>query len=130
AGGVATLERLSDPSVYEVLEKQTVRMVSGFEVALSEVAKRLDREIPVRIQRVGSMFAIMFTNRAVKNFTDSKTIDEARFARFFHEFLARGIMLPPTAVDAACVSFAHTDDDIDLTVTAFHDSVLKTFSTD
>ncbi len=127
AGGVATLDLLSDPSVYDLLEKQTARLFAGFQNALSDLGRRLEYEIPVRLQRVGSMFAIMFTDIDVKNFDDSKTIDESRFATFFHEFLSRGMMLPPTAVDAACVSVAHSDDDIDLTVAAFHESIEQTF---
>ena len=44
--------------------------------------------------------------------------DTARFGRFFHEMLERGVYLPPAQFEAAFVSLAHSEADIDATVAA------------
>ena len=44
--------------------------------------------------------------------------DTARFARFFHAMLERGVYLPPAQFEAAFVSLAHAEADIDATVAA------------
>ncbi|MGD9680448.1 MAG: glutamate-1-semialdehyde 2,1-aminomutase [Candidatus Obscuribacterales bacterium] len=110
SGGIAILDLLADPEVYEVLESRSSRLFDGLGKAIEELGA------PVSLARVGSMFAIHFTERRIRNFVDSKTIDESSFARFFHHILEGGIYLPPTAVDAACLSSAHSEADIDETV--------------
>lgn len=111
AGALTMLESLSDPAVYKTLELRAQRLFAGLGQSLSKHNK-----IPVQLQRAGSMFAILFAPSPVKNFEQSKAIDPHLFATFFHEILAGGIMLPPTAVDAACLSAAHGEADIDRTI--------------
>jgi glutamate-1-semialdehyde 2,1-aminomutase len=62
------------------------------------------------------MFAFVFAPQPVRDFQDSLKIDAKRFAQFFHYLLERGVYLPPSSVDAACVSAAHTPQDIETTV--------------
>ena len=97
AGGIETLRLLSDPEVYLRLESATQRLFDG----LSQIIEKHD--LPVQLQRVGSMFAILFCRRKVSNYQDSLDIDADRYARFFQKLIARGIYMPPSAVDAACV---------------------------
>jgi len=54
----------------------------------------------------------------VHDYASAKTSDTALFARFFHELLERGIYFPPAQYEAAFVSLAHTEGDIDTTVRA------------
>lgn len=110
AGGIATLSLLASGSAYEDMEKRAQELFAGLARAAAEA------DLPVQLQRVGSMFAILFTERPVKNYSDHLTINQDRFNQFFHLVLARGIYLPPSAVDAACLSAAHTTDDIAETV--------------
>lgn len=110
AGGIEILRLLDDDAVYDVLESRSAQLFSGIEAVVST------RSLPIQLQRAGSMFAIIFSDKPVKNFEDSKRIDAERFAKFFHELLATGIYLPPSSVDAACVSAAHTQHDIEDTV--------------
>jgi glutamate-1-semialdehyde 2,1-aminomutase len=62
------------------------------------------------------MFSILFCDRPVNNYHEALSIDQEAYAQFFHYLLQRGVYMPPSAVDAACVSYAHTPDDIDATV--------------
>ena len=73
------------------------------------------------------MFAIIFSDIPVKNFADSKRIDAERFAVFFHDLLANGVYLPPSSVDAACVSASHTERDIEQTVEKVAVALTKAF---
>jgi len=110
ASGVETLKLLSEPGVYQTLEARAQQLFQG----LGETIRKL--ELPVQLQRVGSMFAVLFAPGPVKNYRDSLVIDAGRFAEFFHQLLDRGIFLPPSAVDAACLSAAHSPQDIETSV--------------
>jgi len=110
AGGIETLRLLRDEAIYERLEKRAAQLFAG----LSEVVRK--RGLPIQLQRVGSMFAIIFAAQPVRNYQDHLSIDAGAFARFFHYLLAHGVYLPPSSVDAACVSAAHSADDIEKTV--------------
>jgi glutamate-1-semialdehyde 2,1-aminomutase len=70
------------------------------------------------VNRVGSMFTWFFTDQPVTDYESAKRADTTRFKKFFHAMLERGIYLPPSQFEAAFVSLAHTDADIECTVTA------------
>jgi len=120
AGALAILEQLSNPKVYETLETRANQFFEGLSRSITRInetrAASGKGPIPVQLPRVGSMFAIVFAASEVKNFEDSKAIDPKLFATFFHEILAEGIMLPPTSVDAACLSAAHSEADVQRTI--------------
>jgi glutamate-1-semialdehyde 2,1-aminomutase len=75
-----------------------------------------DAGVPVRVNRVGSMFTVFFTDRDVFDFESAKTCDTQRFNRFFHFMLDQGIYMPPSQFEAAFISVAHTEADIDRTI--------------
>ncbi|MBX9670163.1 MAG: glutamate-1-semialdehyde 2,1-aminomutase [Candidatus Obscuribacterales bacterium] len=116
AGANAILDSLSQPGVYETLEALGAKLFDGLRKSIDKINQKDGKSIPVQLQRVGSMFAIIFAPHPIRNFEDSKSIDNELFASFFHKILANGIMLPPSAVDAACLSLAHTEEDIKRTV--------------
>jgi glutamate-1-semialdehyde 2,1-aminomutase len=122
AGGIEVLKALKDPAVYEVLESRTNRLFQGLRLAIEA------RSLPVQLQRVGSMFAVIFCEKPVRNFDDSKKIDAEQFSRFFHYLLSNGVTLPPSSVDAACVSFAHSEDEIDRTIDICHSAFNQIFA--
>jgi glutamate-1-semialdehyde 2,1-aminomutase len=108
SAGLATLRRLRKENIYSRLEALGGRLDSGI------------RRIATQVQfnRVGSMFTLFFTNQPVHNFDSAKTCDTSRFNRFFHAMLGQGIYLPPSQFEAAFISAAHTEADIDRTVAA------------
>lgn len=122
AGGIEVLRLLDDEKVYETLEARTAQLFFG----IAEFVKA--KSLPIQLQRAGSMFAIVFSDIPVKNFTDSKRIDAERFAIFFHDLLANGVYLPPSSVDAACVSAAHSEQDIEETVVKVGAALKKAFT--
>ncbi|PZN10295.1 MAG: glutamate-1-semialdehyde-2,1-aminomutase [Bacillota bacterium] len=110
--GLATLEVLAQPGVYERLERQAARLAEGLE------AEAKAQGIPYCVQRVGSMWTGFFHPGPLRNLDDVKASDIDFYARYFHGMLREGVYLPPSAFEAAFVSLAHTDHEIAFTVEA------------
>ncbi len=92
-------------------------------VFLSYAAKDVD--IPVTINRVGSLMSCFFTDRPVRNFADVQSTNIKQFKRFFTEMLKQGIYLAPSAYEAMFVSLAHTQQDIEKTIEAAKNSFTR-----
>jgi glutamate-1-semialdehyde 2,1-aminomutase len=118
AAGLATLRRLKKENPYDELESLGARLERGLLAAAGRA------NVPARMNRVGSMFTLFFTDRDVFDFESAKTCDMQRFNRFFHAMLDRGVFLPPSQFEAAFISAAHTAADIDRTIEA----AVKAFS--
>jgi glutamate-1-semialdehyde 2,1-aminomutase len=110
AGGIATIKQLMNPSVFARLEELSGRFFDGIQTEIDRLGA------PVRLQRVGSLFSIIFAPGPVKNYSDSLLIDSRAYAKFFHGLLQSGIYMVPSAIDAACISAAHTEEEIDYTI--------------
>jgi glutamate-1-semialdehyde 2,1-aminomutase len=111
SAGIATLDILRGKS-YRDIERRAADLCAGFLDLFRE------KGLPVRINRVGSMFTLFFTADDVVDFDSASRSDTAIFARFFQGMLAAGINLAPAQFEAGFVSFAHTDEDIARTVDA------------
>ena len=116
--GLTTLKLLSQPGVYDQLEER-----SGY---LFEEMSRLatKHKIPSSMNRVGSMGSVFFTAQKVVDFDTAQTSDTQKFAHMFCAMLERGVYLAPSQFEAAFVSLAHDQEDIDKTLAAA-DEVLK-----
>ena len=92
---------------------------------LAQSAKDTARKlgIPHRINRVGSMMTLFFTDAKVVNFQSAKTADTARYGRFFRELLTRGIYFAPSQFESAFTSAAHTDQQIEETARAVSEAL-------
>ena len=89
--------------------------------ALEEGLEQAARARPASrcaVQRVGSMFTAFFQEGAVTDLEAAKRSDTARFARFFHAMLEEGVYWPPAQFEAAFVSAAHVDEDMEAIVAA------------
>jgi glutamate-1-semialdehyde 2,1-aminomutase len=109
--GLATLALLTD-DVYERLEVAGARLQAGLEKAIA------DSGVTARVQRVGSMLTLFFHDGPVRSWNDAKSSDTARFGKWHGELLQRGVYWPPSQFEAAFLSAAHTDADIDATIQA------------
>jgi len=106
AAGLAMLRHLkAHPELYQQLETQAARLCATAPAG-------------VTVNRVGSMFTFFFTPEPVTDYESAKRADTARFGRFFRAMLDRGVYLAPSQFEAAFVSAAHTDADLDATVAA------------
>ena len=117
AAGLTTLGLLGKPGVYDRLEALSARLAEGLDRAAT------DAGVPHVVQRVGSMLTLFFHDGPVRDYDDARRSNVALFARFFWEMLARGVYLPCSQYEAAFVSLAHTEDDVDHTVAAARESL-------
>jgi len=110
--GIEMLNLLSQPGVYEDLERKSERLCSGFK----ENVKKLG--ITATFTRVGSLFSMFFTDQEIINFESVKTSDTKFFKRYFNAMLEEGIYIAPSQFEAGFMSAVHTNDDIDQTIDA------------
>ena len=113
AAGMKTLEILAgDPGIYDRLEATSARLAEGLAGAARAAGMTLTQN------RVGSMMTLFFTDRPVRDYDDAKTSDTERYGAYFRGMLERGVYLAPSQFEAAFVSAAHTNADIDRTIQA------------
>ena len=112
ASGIAMLSQLIETNPYADLEQRTTRLVAGLDRAA------VDAGLPHTVAQVGSMFTLFFNPEKVTNYTIAARNNTSRFARYFQGMLDHGCYLPCSQFEANFVSAAHSDADIDATVTA------------
>jgi glutamate-1-semialdehyde 2,1-aminomutase len=113
--GLALIDALREPGVYERLEAAGERFATGLQRAAQAAG------VPTCHTRVGSMSCMFFTSANVTDWTSAATSDTEVYARYFRGMLDRGFTLAPSQFEAAFVGLAHTDDDIDAAVAAAGD---------
>ncbi|MBV9280409.1 MAG: glutamate-1-semialdehyde 2,1-aminomutase [Chloroflexi bacterium] len=112
AAGVASLEALRAQDFYSRLAATTDRLASG----LRDAAGAAD--VPVTVNACTGMLTLFFTEGPVTDLRAAQTADTARYARFFHAMLERGIYLPPSQYEAWMLCSQHSPDVVDRTIEA------------
>jgi len=112
AAGIAALRELQSGAVHEQLEVLGARLEAGLNAAAQKAG------IAVVTQRAGSMSCLFFAEKPVHNLDDAMQADRERFKKYFHGMLAEGVYLAPSAFEAAFLSAAHTEADVDATIAA------------
>ncbi len=114
--GLTSLRALT-PEKYEYLENLGARLENGVRAALQETGTT------AQMQRWGSMWTLFFSPVPVEDYAGAKASDAQKFGRFFHAMLERSFYLPPSQFEAAFISLAHTERDIDDTVEAMREAL-------
>jgi glutamate-1-semialdehyde 2,1-aminomutase len=109
--GLWSLEELSG-RLYRQLERTTRRLADGLLDAATEVG------VALQVNRAGSMLTPFFTASPVRDYATACQSDTRKYAAFFQGLLARGVYPPASQFEAWFLSAAHTDADIDRTLTA------------
>ncbi len=112
ACGLATLKEIQKPGFFDTLSARTQRLVQGLTEAAHEAG------VPFCGDSEGGMFGFFLMERLPQNYATVMTTDGARFNRFFHGMLERGVYFAPALYEAGFVSAAHTDADVADTVAA------------
>jgi glutamate-1-semialdehyde 2,1-aminomutase len=106
AAGLAMLRYLiAHPEVYKTLEARAAELTAWTPPGIT-------------VNRVGSMFTFFFSPGPVTDWESAKKCDTARFGKFFHYLLERGVYIAPSQFEAGFVSAAHSEEDIRATVNA------------
>ncbi len=118
AAGITQLKVLSGKkNLYKQLEKTGKLLEEG----INENLRKLG--LNYTLNRAGSMFTLFFTGEKVRDFKSALKSDTDKFAKYFGEMLKRGIYLPPSQFEAAFISTAHVERDIERTIAANYDSL-------
>jgi len=112
AAGLATLEQLKEPGVYDQLKRSAALLRKGLEKAAAKAG------VDLRVQHVGSMMTPFFLDRPVVNYDDATACDTDAFARFFGAMLDQGVVPPPSQYEAWFIGLAHDEEAIEATVKA------------
>lgn len=110
--GIACLEVLEKPGVYEELARLGVKLKDGL---LSAAQKN---QVTITINQIGGSLTVYFTDKTVKNYDDAKSSDSEQFGQFFKGMLEEGINLAASKYEALFLTTAHTDQDVDETIAA------------
>jgi glutamate-1-semialdehyde 2,1-aminomutase len=121
SAGIATLNELAKPGLYDGINALAKKLVHGLRNALAGAG------IPAQVNSIGSLSTIFFTPDPVINYAGAKRSDTKLYARYFREMLNRGIFLAPSQFEAAFVSASHTPADIDRTIASAQE-VLKSIA--
>jgi len=115
--GITTLRAISAPGVFERLSQVTAALSEGFTRAAHAA------DIPLQAGTAGSMWGFFFAAEPIYDYAAAKQhADTARFGRFFHAMLDRGVYLAPSQFEAAFVSLAHDDALVAQTIAAAADA--------
>ena len=113
--GIKTLELLKQPGTYDRLEAITSRLING----ILDGARSAG--LPITGGSISAMFGFFLCEGPVRNFEEAKAADTARFGKLHRAMLERGVYLAPSAFESGFTSLAHSDADIDATITAFRE---------
>ena len=106
AAGIACLQELARPGVYDTLEALGAEAEAGLRAAGDATG------VAVTVNRVGSALTAFFTESTVTTWEEAASSDTGRYAAYFHGLLERGVYVAPSQFEAAFVSLAHTSEDI------------------
>lgn len=113
AAGLATLRHLkAHPEIYSRIDSLSAKLVAGVLAAAKSAG------VAMTANRVGSMFTWFFAPDSVSDWDSAAKCDTAAFGKFFRGMLDNGVYLPPAQYEAAFLSAAHTEADVDATIAA------------
>ena len=121
AAGIATITHLIErqSEIYPQLERTTRGIAEG----VAELAR--EAGVPLTTNRVGSMFTWFFTAGPVTDFASASASDSEAFARFHRRMMQAGVWLPPSQYEAAFVSTAHGEAEVELILEAAREALAE-----
>ena len=115
--GIATLDQLSAPGLYERIQKLATILVTGIREALRA------ENIPGQVNAIGSLATLFFAQDPVNDYSGAKKSDTKRYTQYFRNMLDRGIFLAPSQFEASFISVAHSESDIESAIKAAQESL-------
>ncbi|OXM86483.1 glutamate-1-semialdehyde 2,1-aminomutase [Paenibacillus rigui] len=112
SAGIACLQALREPGVYDRLDRLAARLEAG----LAQGAR--EHGIALTINRIRGSLSTHFCDHPVTDYDQAQDTDGEQFARFFRLMLEQGICLAPSKYEAWFMTTAHTDEDIEVTIQA------------
>lgn len=116
AAGIACLDVLAEPDVYARMDRQAAQLADGLRDGAAK------HGIPLTINRIRGSLSTHFCDHPVTNYDEAQDTDGEAFAAFFRGMLDRGVCLAPSKYEAWFLTAAHTDEDIEQTIAAAHET--------
>ncbi len=115
SAGLATLRIIDETTdFYSELNRKGALLEKGLQDGLA------DYRIPGKINRIGSLMTLFFTNeKKVNSYNTAVKSDTKKYAKYFKQALLNGVYMAPSQYEAAFVSYSHTDDDIQSALQSF-----------
>ncbi|GGI42218.1 glutamate-1-semialdehyde 2,1-aminomutase [Mammaliicoccus stepanovicii] len=110
--GIALLEVLEQPGVYEQLDKLGKQLEDGLNALIEK------HQIKATVNRIKGALTLYFTDEKVENYIQAENTDGEQFAKFFKAMLKQGINLAPSKYEAWFLTTEHTEEDIKQTLIA------------
>jgi len=117
SAGYRTLRLLEQIEIYDDLERKAARLEEGFKQNAELTS------VPLKINRVGSMLSIFFTEQEVVDYKTAKSSDMQVFKKYYRSMLNFGILTAPTPYEVMFISAAHSDEDIEYTIKAHYQAL-------
>ena len=121
AAGLVMLKTLkNNPSIYAELERKAIKLEKGLKENIQKTGTK------AVINRVGSLLTLFFTNlEKIESFEEVMQSDKDKYAKYFSLALEAGVYLAPSQFEAAFISNAHSDEDIDTAIKASYEAMIK-----
>jgi glutamate-1-semialdehyde 2,1-aminomutase len=123
AAGYATLKILSERrDLYKDLDRKGEQLAQEVRNVIR------DDRLPLRLNRIGSMFTLFFTKKEVTDYKSAKSSNAKLFGEYFRRMLEQGVYLPPSQFETSFLSTAHSEADIEETTVASVRTLREIFS--
>ncbi|MEO9307341.1 MAG: glutamate-1-semialdehyde 2,1-aminomutase [Nitrososphaera sp.] len=115
SAGISSIQTMNTlrSKLYPKLEKNCKKLVS----AIGDLAS--DMKIPHQINSISSMFQIFFTDNPVVDYTSAKKSDMKTFKKLFETLLKNEVFIAPSQFETVFLSYAHSDEDLNKTISAY-----------
>jgi glutamate-1-semialdehyde 2,1-aminomutase len=117
AAGLATLKVLEETNPYAALDRLAASLADGLSAAAREAG------VAIQVSRAGSALTPFFAETMPTDYASAMSADRSRYAAFFRAMLERGVYLPPSQFEAAFVSAAHAESEIERTLAIARDAL-------
>ena len=119
AAGSKMMDLIQENEVYEELNEKGEYLAEGFREVISEI------EMPITLNKIGSMMSTFFTDREVTDYESAQSSNTDLYGEYFQKMLERGIYISPSQFEAMFLSTAHTEEDLDETIEAAREVFLE-----
>ena len=115
SAGISSIKIMNklQSQLYPKLERNCTKLVS----AVHDLASGM--KIPHQVNSISSMFQIFFSNDPVVDYSSAKKSDLVKFKKLFGELLKNGIFIAPSQFETAFLSYEHSEDNIQKTISAY-----------
>jgi len=112
AAGLEMMKLIQKDNIYEKLEEKSDYFAEGLKEIITET------DIPITLNRVGSMLSTFFTDEDVMDYESADSSDTDLYGEYFQGMLKKGIYLSPSQFETMFLSTAHSRDDLNKTINA------------